>query len=378
MPSLADSLKQFGYGEPLKQNFEEFARKRQLAKEQEAFNNVLSDAFSHIQNNIKQVPVSGQEHTLPQMQTQTALSALKPAPVTTDLAQLEPIGAQQQVVPPAKINMGTGTENIQMSSREIQRKNKEVIANMMMSTSQFTNLPPQQKAQAMQAIQAMVDATEPEIPTYKYQAEDLTKDLYRTNSLTGERELVRKGIPKVTPPRATKTLKSAGGYQMEQDPVTGNWKYSTDENGNPIKFYVKPKGGGGGGTSKAEKASEKVQTAQEKANVGVDEIVSKKEAFYSQPKDTKTGLRTFVIDGVIKNLSDKEFEQYKETWKNREKSKLAPTIVSTKIKPFINAIHVITKQGKDIDATVEYIINKNNLTEDQANTLRTYFNLSKL
>lgn len=181
MAYLAQTLKDAGYLQPLAQGFGEFADALQSRKEQNTFNQLMSSAVSGIQNNLQQDSAAHNTFT---PGNQSALSQLMPknfvqAPQNTQSQPEQNIMKGLQGTPQTSPNDIVPAQYSQMNPLQQKQKNMRIIANAVMQSTQYKNLPQEMKDKAIQSLQLMAQGSEAPIPTTE------TKEVGPNASLVG-------------------------------------------------------------------------------------------------------------------------------------------------------------------------------------------------
>ncbi|MHB8483271.1 MAG: hypothetical protein ACYDBV_11160 [Nitrospiria bacterium] len=206
MPGIADSLRQAGYLQPGVQGFQTFLQNMTKQKEQNAFNNLLTQAHDQILNNFQKVG------SIPNGISPTRLSDLQPKPnvgiggvqnVPQSPGQPQSLG---QISPQPQ-----GNHYAEMSPLEQKQKNLRVLADIMTKSSAFQNLPPEQKQAAIMGLQTLVQGSETPMPQYQNVAVPETSSLYRFNQTNPNEapQLIQKGMLK-SPTKSETVMDSKG------------------------------------------------------------------------------------------------------------------------------------------------------------------------
>lgn len=208
MPGIADSLRQAGYLQPGVQGFDSFMQDLTKQKEQNAFNSLLGQAHDQIANNFQKVG------SIPNGISPSRLSDLQPPP-NVGIGGVQNVSGHpqslSQISPPQQ-----GNHYAEMSPLEQKQKNLRALADVMMKSSMFQNLSPEQKQSAIMGLQTFAQGSETPMAQYQNLAVPSTSSLYRFNETNPSEapQLIQKGEEK-EPVKVETPLDAKGNPQVK-------------------------------------------------------------------------------------------------------------------------------------------------------------------
>jgi len=393
MGYLSDSLKQAGYLQPLAQGFGEFADALQSRKEQNTFNQLMSSAVSGIQNNLQQ---DSAVHNTFTPGNQSALSQLMPknfvqAPQNT---QSQP---EQNIMKSLQPSVSTPPNDIapaqysQMTPLQQKQKNMRIIANTLMQSTQFKNLPQEMKDKAIQSLQLMAQGSEAPIPTTELKEIAPGGTLAAVTQTEGQPPQVQtigKGAPKnpvdevstVLDPKGQPKIKSIGDRKfITEKHVYENGDITYTDKELPKSAVVNIQQGDVGAYKGYVKDYAKVQTGINEVKTLKNQIYNDKN-YYDRPIGNSLNTERVVDVATpqeVKPMTKEAAESYKEQLKNKNKLDAIIPLKNLKVDKYTSLVsqYAAKKRISSRDALTAFEEKNPQLTDTQKEALEAYFEL---